>query len=106
MIRRVVENAALWTALIVGSWAIAYTAVSLQGIFTALSEVNRVTHFTHWTIAHSHVGVYAFVGIRPGTYRLFHGASNDDCTLEVSEATVATIELPSRCGGRRRAIRR
>lgn len=41
--------------------AIAYTAVSLQGIFTALVEVNRVTHFTHWTIAHSHVGVYAFV---------------------------------------------
>lgn len=41
--------------------AIAYTAVSLQGMFTALREVNRVTHFTHWTIAHSHVGVYAFV---------------------------------------------
>ncbi len=41
--------------------AIAYTAVSLQGIFTAFVEVNRVTHFTHWTIAHSHVGVYAFV---------------------------------------------
>ena len=41
--------------------AIAYTAVSLQGMFTALREVNRITHFTHWTIAHSHVGVYAFV---------------------------------------------
>jgi cytochrome c oxidase cbb3-type subunit 1 len=41
--------------------AIAYTAVSLQGMFTALREVNRVTHFTQWTIAHSHVGVYAFV---------------------------------------------
>ena len=41
--------------------AIAYTAVSLQGSFTALREVNRITHFTHWTIAHSHVGVYAFV---------------------------------------------
>jgi cytochrome c oxidase cbb3-type subunit 1 len=41
--------------------AIAYTAVSLQGIFTALAEVNRVTHFTQWTIAHSHVGLYAFV---------------------------------------------
>jgi cytochrome c oxidase cbb3-type subunit 1 len=46
--------------------AIAYTAVSLQGIFTAFVEVNRVTHFTHWTIAHSHVGVYAFV-----TFTLF-----------------------------------
>jgi len=35
--------------------------VSLQGSFTALREVNRVTHFTHWTVAHSHVGGYAFV---------------------------------------------
>ena len=41
--------------------AVAYTAVSLQGSFTALREVNRVTHFTHWTVAHSHVGGYAFV---------------------------------------------
>lgn len=41
--------------------AIAYTAVSLQGMLTALREVNRITHFTQWTIAHSHVGVYAFV---------------------------------------------
>ena len=41
--------------------AIAYTAVSLQGMFTALREVNRITHFTQWTIAHSHVGVYSFV---------------------------------------------
>ncbi len=46
--------------------AIAYTAVSLQGIFTALREVNRVTHFTHWTVAHAHVGAYAFV-----TFALF-----------------------------------
>jgi cytochrome c oxidase cbb3-type subunit 1 len=41
--------------------ALAYTAVSLQGSFTALREVNRVTHFTHWTVAHSHVGGYLFV---------------------------------------------
>jgi cytochrome c oxidase cbb3-type subunit 1 len=41
--------------------AICYTAVSLQGSFTALREVSRVTHFTHWTVAHSHVGNYAFV---------------------------------------------
>ncbi len=41
--------------------ALAYTAVSLQGSFTALREVNRITHFTHWTVAHSHVGGYAFV---------------------------------------------
>ncbi|MBI6545822.1 MAG: cbb3-type cytochrome c oxidase subunit I, partial [Cyanobacteria bacterium NC_groundwater_1444_Ag_S-0.65um_54_12] len=37
------------------------TAVSLQGMYTALVKVNRVTHFTQWTIAHSHMGLYAFV---------------------------------------------
>src|SRR5690606_9042085 len=37
--------------------AISYTALSLQGIFQAVVKVNRVTHFTHWTIAHAHVGV-------------------------------------------------
>lgn len=41
--------------------ALSYTAVSLQGSFTALREVNRITHFTHWTVAHSHVGGYGFV---------------------------------------------
>jgi cytochrome c oxidase cbb3-type subunit I len=41
--------------------ALCYTAVSLQGSFTALREVNRLTHFTHWTVAHSHVGGYGFV---------------------------------------------
>lgn len=41
--------------------AMAYTGVSLQGILQALVEVNRVTHFTHWTIGHAHLGVYAFV---------------------------------------------
>jgi cytochrome c oxidase cbb3-type subunit 1 len=45
--------------IVLGS--IAYTAVSLQGIFTAFRAVNRITHFTHWTIAHAHVGVYGFV---------------------------------------------
>lgn len=45
--------------VVIGS--LSYTAVSLQGSFTALREVNRVTHFTHWTVAHSHVGGYAFV---------------------------------------------
>ncbi|HEU4709408.1 MAG TPA: cbb3-type cytochrome c oxidase subunit I [Methylophilaceae bacterium] len=48
--------------------AMSYTAVSLQGIMTALVSVNRITHFTHWTIAHSHLGVYMFV-----TMALFGG---------------------------------
>lgn len=41
--------------------AMSYTGVSLQGTMQSLVEVNRVTHFTHWTIGHAHMGVYAFV---------------------------------------------
>ena len=40
--------------------AMIYTLVSLQGSLTALRSVNRVTHFTHYTIAHAHLGVYGF----------------------------------------------
>ena len=40
--------------------AMAYTLVSVQGSLTALRSVNRVTHFTHYTVAHAHLGVYAF----------------------------------------------
>jgi cytochrome c oxidase cbb3-type subunit 1 len=32
---------------------------------TALVSVSRITHFTHWTIAHSHLGVYMFVTMSP-----------------------------------------
>ncbi len=40
--------------------AMAYTAVSLQGSAMALRSVNEVTHFTHYTVGHAHLGVYAF----------------------------------------------
>lgn len=40
--------------------AIAYTAVSFQGSIEALREFNRVAHFTHYTVAHAHLGVYGF----------------------------------------------
>ena len=40
--------------------AMCYTLVSFQGSITAIRAVNRVTHFTHYTIAHSHFGMYAF----------------------------------------------
>lgn len=46
--------------------AMAYTGVSLQGVMQSLVEVNRLTHFTHWTVAHAHMGVYSFV-----TFTLF-----------------------------------
>lgn len=38
-----------------------YLASSLQGSLEALRSVNQVTHFTHFTVAHAHLGAYAFV---------------------------------------------
>ncbi|MBC2603090.1 cbb3-type cytochrome c oxidase subunit I [Puniceicoccus vermicola] len=40
--------------------AVSYTAVSLLGSMMAIPEVNVVTHFTHFTVAHAHHGAYAF----------------------------------------------
>jgi cytochrome c oxidase cbb3-type subunit 1 len=41
--------------------AMSYTLVSVQGSLTALRVVNETTHFTHYTIAHAHLGMYAFI---------------------------------------------
>lgn len=38
-----------------------YTASSLQGSMEALRSVNVVTHFTHYTVGHAHLGMYAFL---------------------------------------------
>lgn len=43
--------------------SIAYTATSFQGSLTAIREINYVTHFTHYTIAHAHLGAYAFASM-------------------------------------------
>ena len=40
-----------------------YVLVSLQGTVEALRSVNTITHFTHFTVAHAHLGMYAFVTI-------------------------------------------
>ena len=40
--------------------AMSYTLTSVQGSLMALRSMNRVTHFTHYTIAHAHLGMYAF----------------------------------------------
>jgi cytochrome c oxidase cbb3-type subunit 1 len=40
--------------------AMSYTVASLQGSTMAIRSLNQVTHFTHYTIAHAHIGVYAF----------------------------------------------
>jgi cytochrome c oxidase cbb3-type subunit 1 len=40
-----------------------YLASSLEGSLEALRSVNAVTHFTHFTVAHAHLGMYAFVSM-------------------------------------------
>lgn len=40
--------------------AVAYTVVSVQGAFESLKSVSEVAHFTHYTVAHAHLGVYGF----------------------------------------------
>ena len=40
--------------------AMLYTAASVQGSLQALRSVNTVTHFTHYTVAHAHLGLYGF----------------------------------------------
>ena len=37
-----------------------YTLSSIQGSVEALHSVNTVTHFTHFTVAHAHLGLYGF----------------------------------------------
>jgi cytochrome c oxidase cbb3-type subunit 1 len=41
--------------------AMAYTITSFQGSLMAIRSLNRLTHFTHYIIAHAHLGMYAFV---------------------------------------------
>lgn len=37
-----------------------YTLVSVQGSLQSLRTINEISHFTHYTIAHAHLGVYSF----------------------------------------------
>ncbi|MYM67207.1 hypothetical protein GTP45_10230 [Pseudoduganella sp. FT55W] len=37
-----------------------YTLSSIQGSIEAIRAVNRVAHFTHFTVAHAHLGLYGF----------------------------------------------
>lgn len=51
------------TLRFIGVGGLMYTASSLQGSFEALRSVNVVTHFTHFTVAHAHLGLYGFVSM-------------------------------------------
>jgi cytochrome c oxidase cbb3-type subunit 1 len=41
--------------------AMCYTAVSFQGSLESLRGMQEVVHFTHYTVGHAHLGVYAFL---------------------------------------------
>ncbi len=43
--------------------AMCYTAVSFQGSLESLRGMQEVVHFTHYTIGHAHLGVYAFLSM-------------------------------------------
>ena len=49
------------TLRFIGVGGLMYAASSLQGSIEALRSVNRITHFTHFTVAHAHLGLYGFV---------------------------------------------
>lgn len=40
-----------------------YTVSSVQGSFEALRSINTITHFTHFTVAHAHIGLYGFFSL-------------------------------------------
>lgn len=44
----------------VATGAVMYTLASFQGSLQALRSINSVTHFTHYTVGHAHLGAYAF----------------------------------------------
>jgi cytochrome c oxidase cbb3-type subunit 1 len=51
------------TLRFVGVGGLMYTASSVQGSFESLRSVNAVTHFTHYTVGHAHLGLYGFVSL-------------------------------------------
>lgn len=43
--------------------SMSYTAVSFQGSLESIRSFQEVAHFTHYTIGHAHLGVYAFLSM-------------------------------------------
>ena len=43
--------------------AMMYTVASAQGSFMSFRNINTVTHFTHYTVAHAHIGLYGFFAL-------------------------------------------
>jgi len=58
---RVLKESVVLRFIVFG--AVAYTLSSLQGSLHALRSVNAITHFTHWTVSHAHLGLYGFTSM-------------------------------------------
>ncbi|OJY25282.1 MAG: hypothetical protein BGO98_03965 [Myxococcales bacterium 68-20] len=43
--------------------ALMYTATSFEGCLESIRALNRITHFTHFTVGHAHMGLYGFVSM-------------------------------------------
>ncbi len=43
--------------------AMMYTVSSLQGCLHSIRTFNYVSHFTHWTVSHAHLGLYGFTSM-------------------------------------------
>ncbi len=67
------QGGTLWGRMHLARWSptlrfmmfggLMYLASSLEGSLEALRSVNAVAHFTHFTVAHAHLGMYAFVSM-------------------------------------------
>jgi cytochrome c oxidase cbb3-type subunit 1 len=55
---KAMKNSPTLRFIVVG--AMSYTLASLQGIASAIPSYSEVVHFTHHTVAHAHLGMYAF----------------------------------------------
>ncbi|MCE4556839.1 cbb3-type cytochrome c oxidase subunit I [Roseateles cellulosilyticus] len=60
------RTAMLWsspTLRFIGFGGLMYVVSSIEGSLEALRSVNQVTHFTHFTVGHAHLGLYGFVSM-------------------------------------------
>ncbi len=67
------QGGTLWGRMHLARWSptlrfmmfggLMYLASSVEGSLEALRSVNAVAHFTHFTVAHAHLGMYAFVSM-------------------------------------------
>ncbi len=67
------QGGTLWGRMHLARWSptlrfmmfagLMYVASSVEGSLEALRSVNAVAHFTHFTVAHAHLGMYAFVSM-------------------------------------------